>query len=164
MYHNQFELFRCPFVGTYHVHEVIAWLVQRQSIFVSDFKRNNLLRVICQHENDLPLFAFAHLCRSYPCPGSIAMTAFLHASRFCASFGSSRCCLKSLRTLSIHLSLGLPRGLFPPTFNVVTSILVFLPFVSSLLITWPYHERRFWVTYVVIGLTIASLLNIFFLI
>ena len=54
------------------------------------------------------------LCRSYPCPGSIAMTAFLHASRFCASFGSSWCCLKSLHsdhTLSIHLSLCLPRGL-----------------------------------------------------
>ena len=128
---------------------------------MSDFKRNNLLGVICQHEHNLPLFTFAHLCRSYPCPDSIAMTAFLHASRFCASFGSSRCCLKSLRTLSIHLSLGLPRGLFPPTFNVVTSI---LPFVSSPLITWPYQEGHFWVNYVVIGLTIASLLNLSFLI
>ena len=84
-----------------------------------------------------------HLCRSHPCPGSITMIAFLHASRFCASFGSSWCCLKSLRTLSIHLSLGLPRGLFPPTFIVVTC---FATFVSSLLIAWPYHERRFWVT------------------
>ena len=35
---------------------------------------------------------------------------------------------------------------------------------SSLLITWPYHERRFWVTYVVISLTIASLLDFSFLI
>ena len=42
----------------------------------------------------------AHLCRSYPCPGSIAMIAFLHASRFCAKPGSSWCCLRSLRTLA----------------------------------------------------------------
>ena len=98
----------------------------------------------------------AHLCRSYPCLGSIAMTAFLHASRFCASFGSSWCCFKSLRTLSIHLSLGLPRGLFPPTSIVVTCIATF---VSSFLITLSCHERRFWVTYAVIGLTIASLRN-----
>ena len=84
-----------------------------------------------------------HLSRSYPCPGSIAMTAFLHDSRFCASSGSSLCCFRSLRTLSTHLSLGLPRGLFPPTFIVVTC---FATFVSSLLITWPYHERCFWVT------------------
>ena len=126
---------------------------------MSDFERNNLLRVICQHENNLPLFTFTHLCRSYPCPDSIAMTAFLHASRFCASFGSSWCCLRSLCTRSIHLNMGLPRGLFPPTVIVVTCI---APFVLSPLITWPYHESRFWVTYVVIGLTIASLLNLSF--
>ena len=76
-----------------------------------------------------------YLCRSYPCPGSIAMIAFLHPSQFCASFGN--------------------------TFIVVTC---FATFVSSLLITWPYHERRFWATYVVIGLTIGSLLNFSFLI
>ena len=103
----------------------------------------------------------AHLGRSYPCPGSIAMIAFLHASRFCASSGSSWSCLKSLRTLSNHLSLGLPQGLFPPTFIVV-------PFVqhcvSALLITWLYHERLFWMTTVVIGLTITSLLKLSFLI
>ncbi len=109
----------------------------------------------------IKLLIFSHLCLSYPCPGSIAMIAFLHASRFCASFGSSWCCLKSLRTQSIHLSLDLPRGLFPLTFIVVTC---FATFVSSLLITWPYHERRFWVTHMVIGLTIASLLNFSFLI
>ena len=40
----------------------------------------------------------------------------------------------------------------------------FAIFVSFLLITWPYHERRFWTTYVVIGLTIASVLNFSFLI
>ena len=34
------------------------------------------------------------------------MIAFLRASRLCASFGSSWCCLKSLRILSIHLRLG----------------------------------------------------------
>ena len=83
---------------------------------------------------------FAYLCRSYPCPGSIAMIAFRHPSLFCVSFGSSWCCLRSLRTRSNHLSLGLPRGLFPPTFIVVTCLATF---VSSLLITWPYHERRF---------------------
>ena len=90
------------------------------------------------------------------------MTSFLHPSRFCASFGLSWCCLKSFRSLSIHLSLGLPRGgLFPPTFIVVTCFAIF---VSFLLITWPYHERRFWTAYVVIGLTIASVLNFSFLI
>ena len=86
---------------------------------------------------------FVYLCRSYPCPGSTAMIAFLHPSRFCARFGSSLCCFRSLRTRPTHLSLGLPRGLFQPTFIVVTC---FATFVSSLLITWPYHERRFWVT------------------
>ena len=89
------------------------------------------------------LLTFAHLCRSYPCPGSIAMTVFLHASLSCASLGSSWWCLKSLCTRSIHLSLGLPRGLFPPTVIVVTC---FATFVSSLLNTWPHQERRFWVT------------------
>ena len=108
-----------------------------------------------------PLLTFAHLCRSDPCPGSIAMTVFLHASRSCASLGSSWWCLKSLCTRSIHLSLGLPRGLFPPTVIVVTC---FATFVSSLLNTRPHQERRFWVIYVVIGLTIASLLNFSFLI
>ena len=107
------------------------------------------------------MLTFAHLCRSYPCTGSIAMTAFFHASLFCASFGSSWCWLKSLCRLSIHLCMGLPGGIFPPTVIVVTC---FATFVSSLLITWPCHERRFWVTYVVIGLTIASLLKFSFLI
>ena len=101
----------------------------------------------------------AHLGRSYPCPGSIAMIAFFHASRFCASSGSSWSCLKSLRTLSIHLSLGPLLGLSPPTFIVVT---FFATCVSSLLITWPYHERLFWMTCVVVGLTITSLLNFHF--
>ena len=61
----------------------------------------------------------AHLCRSSP--GSIAMIAFLQASLFCVSFGSSRWSFMSLRTPSIHLSSGLPRGrgLVPPTFIVV---------------------------------------------
>ena len=77
---------------------------------------------------------------------------FTHASRFSASFGSSWCCLKSLRTLSIHLSLGLPRGIFPPTFIVVTC---FAEFMSSLLVAWPYHERRFWTTYVLFDLSCA---------
>ena len=56
---------------------------------------------------------YAYLCRSYPCPGSIAIIAFRHPSWFWASFGSSSCCFRSLRTRSIHLSLGLPRGLPP---------------------------------------------------
>ena len=67
----------------------------------------------------------AYLCRSYPCPGSIAMIAFLHPSPFCASFRSSWCCFRSLRTRPIHLSVGLPRGLFPPTFIVVTCFATF---------------------------------------
>ena len=48
--------------------------------------------------------------------------------------------------------------------SLLHCITCFATFVSYLLITWPYHERRFWVTYVVIGLTIASLLNFSFLI
>ena len=118
-------------------------------------------RIPYARHSSAPLLTLAHLCRSYPCPGSIAMIAFLHADRSCASLGSSWWCLKSLCTRSIHLSLGLPRGLFPPTVIVVTC---FATFVSSLLYTWPYQERRFCVTYVVIGLTIASLLNFSFLI
>ena len=120
----------------------------------SAFKRVNVA-------STLYAYTFALLCRSYPCPGSIAMIAFRHPPRFCARSGSSWWCLKSLRTLSIHLSLGRPRGIFPPTIIVVTC---FATFVSSLIITWPYHDRRFWVTFVVIGLTIASLLNFSFLI
>ena len=78
-----------------------------------------------------------------------------------ASFESSWCSFISLRTLSIHHSLGFHRCLFPPTFSVVTSFATFLS--SLLIITWPYHERRFWVTCVVIGLIVASLLNFSFL-
>ena len=48
--------------------------------------------------------------------------------------------------------------------SLLHCITCFATFVSYLLITWPYHERRFRVTYVVIGLTIASLLNFSFLI
>ena len=121
----------------------------------------------------LTILLFSHLClphlplllclvlASYPCPGSIAMTAFHRVSLFCASFGSTWCCFKSIRTLSIHLSPGLPGGIFPPTFIVVTC---FATFVFSLLITWPYNEMRFWATYVVIGLIIESVLNFSFLI
>ena len=46
-------------------------------------------------------------------------------------FGSSWCCLISPRTLSIHLSLSLPRGLFPPTFIVVTCFATFVSLFSS---------------------------------
>ena len=101
------------------------------------------------------LFTQAHIYRYYLCLGSIAMTAVFHASPFCASFGSNWCSFIWLR------SLGLPQGLFPPTFIVVAC---FATFLSSLLITWPYHEQRFWVTCEAIGLTIASLMNFSFLI
>ena len=40
---------------------------------------------------------FAHLCRSYPCPGSIAMAASPNASRLCASVGSWLLAFCSLR-------------------------------------------------------------------
>ena len=74
---------------------------------------------------------------SYPFPRSIAMTAFVQTSLFCASFGSSWCCFKSLHTLSIHLSLGLPQGLFPPR----SSWLLPLQY-SCRLFSWPYNERE----------------------
>ena len=124
-------------------------------------KEHKILLILDSHESHITLKAVAYLCRSYPCPGSIAMIAFRDPSRFWASFGSSWCCFRSFRTRSIHLSLGLPRGLFPPTFIIVTC---FATFVSSLHITWPYHKRRFWATHGVIGSTIASLLNFSFLI
>ena len=74
------------------------------------------------------------------------MAAFLHASLFCASFVSSRCCFKLLRTLFIQLILGLPRGLFPPAFTAVTC---FATFVSYLLIMFVrgQFQWRFWVTF-----------------
>ena len=50
------------------------------------------------------------------------MTAFLQASMFCSSWSS----FISLRTLSIHLCLGLPRGLFPPTSIFLISFATFL--------------------------------------
>ena len=93
-------------------------------------------------------------------PGSIAMTAFIQASLSFASFGSSLCSFILLRTLSVHLSLGLHWEIFPLILTVVTSVTILLP---SLLVTWPYNEMRFWVSYVVIGLTIASLMNFSFL-
>ena len=48
------------------------------------------------------VFVDAHLCRSYPFPGSIAMTAFLRAKRaslFSATFGSRWCSFMSLHTI-----------------------------------------------------------------
>ena len=56
--------------------------------------------------NSLLFLTSAHVCQSYPCPGSIAMIALLHPSLIWASFGSSWCCFRSLCTRSIHLSLG----------------------------------------------------------
>ena len=46
-----------------------------------------------------------------------------------------------------------PHSIHPPQSGLSTFIVVtcFAMFVSSLLITWPNHERRFWATYVVIG-------------
>ena len=98
----------------------------------------------------------AHLCRAYPFPGSIAMTAFLHAYLFRASFGSSWCSFISLRNLSIHLILGLPRGLFLPSSSVLLTLQH-----SCLLFSLHGHTTKC-VTYVVIGLTIASTLNFSF--
>ena len=98
------------------------------------------------------------LCRSYPCPGSIAMIAFRHPSRFWASFGSSSCCFRSLRTRSIHLSLGLPRDL-PPSSLLHVLLRSFRLFSSHGQTTKGVSGRH-----AVIGLTIASLLNFSFLI
>ena len=64
------------------------------------------------------------------------LSCYNYASLFCGSCGSRWWSFLSLRTLSIHLSLGLPRGFFPHTFIVITS---FATFVYSLLIIWPYH-------------------------
>ena len=54
--------------------------------------------------------ADAHICRTYPVPRSIALAlpAFLQASLFCVSVGSSWCSFMSLLTLPIHLSLSIP--------------------------------------------------------
>ena len=51
------------------------------------------------------IFLCTHLCQSFPCPRSIAMTAFFLASLFSGSYGLSWCFFTSLLTLSIHMSL-----------------------------------------------------------
>ena len=70
--------------------------------------------------------------------------------------------LSQIAPHSVHPSQSGPSSRYLPSHlhccYLLCNIRVFL------LITWPYHERRFWVTYVVIGLTIASLLNFSFLI
>ncbi len=86
---------------------------------------------------------FSYLCRSYPCPGSIAMIAFRHPSRFWASFGSSSCCFRSLRTRSIHLSLGRPRGL-PPSSLLHVLLRSFLLFSSHGQTTKGVSGRHTW--------------------
>ena len=48
--------------------------------------------------------------------------------------------LRGLSLLSSHLSLGLPLGLFPFIFNIVTTISVES---SALLMTWPNHRSLF---------------------
>ena len=54
----------------------------------------------------------ANLCRSYPCPRSMAMIqiAFLHFSIFCTSFASTWCSFRSLYNLSMYRRLGLREG------------------------------------------------------
>ena len=83
------------------------------------------------------LRSFPHLCsplQIVPFPGSIAMTAFLHASLFCANFGSSWCSFILLRTLSIHLSPGLH---FPFIIIFVTSFAIFLSPLLIIIMTIP---------------------------
>ena len=84
---------------------------------------NKIISMCALLELDLAYFMLivSHLLAILSRPGPIAMTSFIQASLFGDSFGPSWCCFRSFRTLSIHLSLGLPRGLFPPTFIVVTS-------------------------------------------
>ena len=104
----------------------------------------------------------AYLCRSYPSVIPVRIRSpWLHFSMLLVlcelwiELVVSQIALHSVhppgpssRSLSSHLHCC----------YLLCNIRVFL------LITWPYHERRFWVTYVVIGLTIASLLNFSFLI
>ena len=101
---------------------------------------------------------FAHLCRSFSCPGSIAMIAFLHPSLSCASFGSTWCCFRSLLTQSIHLSMGLPRGIFLPPLSMLLALqrscLLFslhghttkgVPVWHMWWLAWPLHRSwTFW--------------------
>ena len=62
-----------------------------------------------------------------------------------AAFLQCWCSSPSLRTLSIHLSLGLHRGHVPPTFIVI--LLLHLQHSCRVsLHAWSYNERRFWVT------------------
>ena len=107
-----------------------------------------------------PLLNFAHLCRSYPFPGSIVFIspAFSVLCEIWIGLVFSQ-----IAPHSVHPPQSGPssRHLFPPTFIVVTS---FASFLSYLLITRRYQDRRLWVTYFVIGLSIASLLNFSFLI
>ena len=120
-------------------------------------------RKLCQDSCHIWLPAGVGLCMPYlKCLGRIllfichkcllvmyewlvgAFIRSLHATLLWLPLSVLLCSLWALdRTLSIHLNVGLPRGLFPPTYIVVIS---FATFLSSLLITWPYHERCFWVS------------------
>ena len=85
-----------PIILLIYINDLEESVISKLLKFVED---TILLRKIKGNGAKQQLLTFTHLCRSYPCPVSIVRTAFLHASRFCASFGSSWRCLKSLRTL-----------------------------------------------------------------
>ena len=90
---------------------------------------------------------FAYLCRSYPCPGCVDRRDCLSPSFAVLGELWVELVLFQIAPHSIHPPQSGP-STRSPTFIVVTC---FAMFVSSLLITWPNHERRFWATYVVIG-------------
>ena len=103
------------------------------------------------------MLTFADLILS----GLIAMIAFLHTSRFCARFASSWCCFKSAPH-SVRPPQSRPSSRSLPSHLHCCYLLCNVRVFSSHHMA--IHERRFWVTYVVIGLTIALLLKCSFLI
>ena len=77
------------------------------------------------------LLTFAHLCRSYPRPGSIAMIAFLHASRFCARFGSRCMVVFQLAQHTVHPSQSGPSSRSLPSHLHCCYLLCNMCFFSS---------------------------------
>ena len=79
-------------------------------------------------------------------PELLSEISFLQSSQFSkhfapvTSFSDVFFPFRWLSMLSIHLSLGLPLGLFPFLFNFITTLSIES---SSLLMTWPNHRSLF---------------------
>ena len=115
-----------------------------------------LLNITC----GIPRPIQAYLCRSYPCLGvdrhDRLSPSFSVLCELCVEL-----MLFQIAPHSVHPPQSGPSSRSLPSHLHRRYLLCNIRVFSSH--SWPYHERRFWATYVVIGLTIASLLNFSFL-